>query len=45
VHVLDSGPALEMIGSLGEPTDVTVSELALPRDPNPVEADVRSLES
>jgi uncharacterized protein len=45
VHVLDSGPALDMIGSLGDPTGVTVSELALPRDPNPVEADVRSLES
>lgn len=44
VHVLDSGPALEMISSLGEPTDVSVSELAMPRDPEPLEADVRSLE-
>jgi dihydroxyacetone kinase-like predicted kinase len=44
VHVLDSGPALEMISSLGEPTDVSVSELAMPRDPAPLEADVRSLE-
>lgn len=44
VHVLDSAPALEMIRSLGEPTDVSVSELAMPRDPDPLEADVRSLE-
>src|SRR6476660_6072126 len=42
VHVLDSGPALETISSLGEPADVSVSELALPRDPNPVEADAGS---
>jgi len=44
VHVLDSGPALETISSLGEPADVSVSELALPRDPNPVEADAGSRE-
>jgi dihydroxyacetone kinase-like predicted kinase len=44
VHVLDSGPALETIGSLGAPADVSVSELALPRDPNPVEADAGSRE-
>jgi dihydroxyacetone kinase-like predicted kinase len=41
-HVMDSGPALEMIRSLGEPTDVAVSELARPRDPAPVEADAGS---
>jgi dihydroxyacetone kinase-like predicted kinase len=39
VHVLDSEPALRMIRSLGEPTDVSVSELALPRDPDPLAAD------
>ncbi|MEN8585158.1 DAK2 domain-containing protein [Burkholderia sp. RS01] len=44
VHVLDSGPALETISSLGQPADVSVSELALPRDPNPVEADAGSRE-
>lgn len=44
VHVLDSGPALETISSLGEPADVSVSELALPREPNPVEADAGSRE-
>lgn len=41
-HVLDSVPALELIHSLGEPTDVAVSELARPRDPAPVEADAGS---
>lgn len=41
-HVLDSVPALELIRSLGEPTDVAVSELARPRDPAPVEADAGS---
>jgi dihydroxyacetone kinase-like predicted kinase len=38
-HVLDSEPALRLIRSLGEPTDVSVSELALPRDPDPLAAD------
>jgi dihydroxyacetone kinase-like predicted kinase len=41
-HVLDAVPALELIRSLGEPTDVAVSELARPRDPAPVEADAGS---
>jgi dihydroxyacetone kinase-like predicted kinase len=41
-HVLDSVPALELIRSLGEPTDVAVSELARPRDPAAVEADAGS---
>ena len=41
-HVLESVPALELIRSLGEPTDVAVSELARPRDPAPVEADAGS---
>ncbi len=34
VHVAESGPALAMIRSLGEPSDVSVSDLALPRDPS-----------
>jgi uncharacterized protein len=34
VHVPESGPALAMIRSLGEPSDVSVSDLALPRDPS-----------
>jgi dihydroxyacetone kinase-like predicted kinase len=33
VHVLDAEPAVALIRSLGEPTDISVSELALPRDP------------
>jgi dihydroxyacetone kinase-like predicted kinase len=33
VHVPDPDPAVRMIRSLGEPTQITVSELALPRDP------------
>ena len=41
-HVLDAVPALELIRSLGEPTDVAVSELARPRDPAPVEPDAGS---
>ncbi|WP_244208417.1 DAK2 domain-containing protein [Arthrobacter oryzae] len=35
VHVLDAEPAVALIRSLGEPTDISVSELALPRDPDP----------
>ena len=34
VHVAESGPALAMIRSLGDPADVSVSDLALPRDPS-----------
>lgn len=34
VHVLDPEPAVALIRSLGVPTDITVSELALPRDPD-----------
>lgn len=33
VHVPDADPAVKIIRSLGEPTNITVSELALPRDP------------
>ncbi|WP_043423224.1 MULTISPECIES: DAK2 domain-containing protein [unclassified Arthrobacter] len=33
VHVLDADPAVALIRSLGEPTDISVSELAVPRDP------------
>ena len=33
VHVLDAEPAVALIRSLGEPTDISVSELAVPRDP------------
>ncbi|MDQ1593575.1 MAG: fatty acid kinase [Arthrobacter pascens] len=44
-HVLDSGPALEMIRTLGQPTDVSVSELALPRDPDPLGADAPGLDA
>jgi dihydroxyacetone kinase-like predicted kinase len=32
VHVPDSGPAVALIRSLGEPTDLSVSELAVPRN-------------
>ncbi|WP_427135917.1 DAK2 domain-containing protein [Pseudarthrobacter sp. S9] len=34
VHVLDPEPALALIRSLGEPMDISVSELAVPRDPD-----------
>lgn len=34
VHVLTAEPAVALIRSLGEPTDISVSELALPRDPD-----------
>jgi dihydroxyacetone kinase-like predicted kinase len=34
VHVPDAKPAVELIRSLGEPTDISVSELAVPRDPD-----------
>jgi len=33
VHVLDGDLAVALIRSLGEPTDISVSELAVPRDP------------
>ena len=32
VHVPDPGPAVELIRSLGEPADIAVSQLAVPRD-------------
>ncbi|MCY1246466.1 hypothetical protein D9M72_597010 [compost metagenome] len=32
VHVPAPEPAVALIGSLGEPTDISVSQLALPRD-------------
>ncbi|MET3142018.1 UNVERIFIED_ORG: dihydroxyacetone kinase-like predicted kinase [Arthrobacter sp. UYEF2] len=35
VHVPDSAPAVALIRSLGEPSDISVSELALARDPEP----------
>ncbi|WP_427175129.1 DAK2 domain-containing protein [Arthrobacter sp. 92] len=33
VHVPAAEPAVALIGSLGEPSDISVSQLALPRDP------------
>jgi dihydroxyacetone kinase-like predicted kinase len=33
VHVPAPEPAVALIGSLGEPTEISVSQLALPRDP------------
>lgn len=40
VHVPDPAPAVALIRSLGEPSDINVSELALPRNPDdlPLEA-------
>jgi dihydroxyacetone kinase-like predicted kinase len=35
VHVPDPEPAVRLIRSLGDPSHITVSELALPRDPDP----------
>ena len=32
VHVTDAGPAVALIRSLGDPTDLSVSELAVPRE-------------
>ena len=34
VHVPDPAPAVALIRSLGEPSDISVSDLALPRDPD-----------
>jgi dihydroxyacetone kinase-like predicted kinase len=34
VHVPDPDPAVEIIRSLGEPSQISISELALPRDPD-----------
>lgn len=34
VHVPDPVPAVALIRSLGEPSDISVSDLALPRDPD-----------
>ncbi len=34
VHVLDADPAVALIRSLGEPSDISVSQLAVPRDPD-----------
>ncbi|WP_115788785.1 DAK2 domain-containing protein [Arthrobacter silvisoli] len=34
VHVPEAGPAVEAIRALGEPSDISVSQLALPRDPD-----------
>lgn len=34
VHVPDAGPAVTLIRSLGEPSDISVSELAVPRNPD-----------
>jgi hypothetical protein len=33
VHVPDAAPAVGIIRSLGEPSQISISELALPRDP------------
>lgn len=42
VHVPEAGTALALIGSLGEPHDITVSELAVARDPQPREPELWS---
>ncbi|WP_354190550.1 DAK2 domain-containing protein [Arthrobacter sp. UYCu712] len=34
VHVLDADPAVALIQSLGQPSDISVSQLAVPRDPD-----------
>jgi len=34
VHVAAAEPAVALIGSLGEPTEISVSQLALPRNPD-----------
>jgi len=34
VHVPEAGPAVDAIRALGEPSDISVSQLALPRDPD-----------
>jgi hypothetical protein len=39
VHVLDAGPAVALIRSLGEPSDISVSELAVPRASEPRDPD------
>lgn len=33
VHVLEAEPAVAVIRSLGDPTDISVSQLSMPRDP------------
>ncbi len=38
VHVAEAGPAVDAIRSLGEPSDISVSQLALPRDPDASES-------
>lgn len=38
VHVPEAGPAVAAIRSLGEPSDISVSQLALPRDPDASES-------
>ncbi len=43
VHVLDAEPAVALIRSLGEPTEISVSELAVPRDPEPQAAAVAAV--
>ncbi|MGZ4662549.1 MAG: DAK2 domain-containing protein, partial [Arthrobacter sp.] len=42
VHVPAAEPAVALIGSLGEPSDISVSQLALPRDPELRSLDVRA---
>ncbi|WP_306912536.1 DAK2 domain-containing protein [Arthrobacter sp. B3I9] len=44
VHVLDAGPAVTLIRSLGDPSDVSISELAVPREPEPREPEPREPE-
>src|SRR4051812_42460198 len=41
VHVLDAEPAVALVRSLGEPTEISVSELAQPRDPDAEAATAR----
>ncbi|GAC1499779.1 MAG: hypothetical protein NVS2B15_22370 [Pseudarthrobacter sp.] len=38
VHVPDAKPAVALIRSLGHPSELTVSELAVARDPEPAPA-------
>jgi hypothetical protein len=38
VHVPEAGPAVAAIRALGEPSDISVSQLALPRDPGAPES-------
>ncbi|WP_426999174.1 DAK2 domain-containing protein [Pseudarthrobacter sp. N5] len=45
VHVPDADPAVTLIRSLGDPTNLSISELALPRDPETRDPGARSPET